>query len=139
MVGDELSVVLVRRGHIDLEIGLFALHGERSDDIVRFESGHFEHRYVHRLQDIFDDRHGFAYVLRRLGPLRFVLLVSLMAECAACRVKSDTEMRRIDFANQIVQRHTTTEDSGGVLAFAIHARSPDERIVCAKNHRVSIN
>ena len=101
MIGDQLRVILVRRSHIDLKSGLFALLGERTDDIVRFESRYLKHRDIHCLQQLFDDRHGFADIFGCLGSLRFVLLIGLMAEGTTSRIKSNAYMRRIDFLEQV--------------------------------------
>ena len=139
MVGDELSVVLIRRSHIDLKTSFFALLRERADDVIRFKTGYFQHGYIHGFQNLLDHRHRLADVFRRLGTLRFVLLVRLMTERAALRIKSHPDMCGVDFLEQVLQRDAKTKDSRGVLPFAVHARRADECIVCAKNHRISIN
>ena len=139
MLGNQLRVVLIRRSHIDLKTGFFALHRERADDIVRFETGYLEHGYIHRLQQLFDDRNGFADIFGRLGSLRFVLLISLMAEGTAGRVKSDAYMGRVDFLEQVFERDTETEDSRGVFSFTIHSRRTDEGVIGAKNHGVRVD
>ena len=138
MFAHQLSVVLVRRRHIDLKTGLFALLGERTDDIIRFKTQHLKGRYIHRFQQPFDDRHRLANILRRLLALRLVLLVCLVTEGAAFRVKRHTDMRRIDFLQQVIQRDGKTEDRRGVLSFAVHARCADKSVVRAKNHRIRI-
>ena len=138
MLGDQLRVILVRRSHIDFKTGLFALHGERTDDIVCLKTGYFKHGYIHRLQQLFDDRNGFADIFGCLGSLRFVLLIGLMAERTACRIKSNAYMSRVDFLEQVFERDTKTEDSGGVFSLTVHSRGTDEGVIRPKDHGVRI-
>ena len=48
-------------------------------------------------------------------------------------------MGGIDLLDEVIERDAKAKDSGGILAFAIHARGADKRIVRAENHRVSVN
>ena len=98
MLGNELSIVLVRRSHIDLKSVLFSLLGERTDHIIRFKTRHFENRYIHSLQKLLYDRHSFLDILGCLRPLGLILLVCLVPESTSGRVKSYCQMGRIDFA-----------------------------------------
>ena len=139
MFGYELSIVFVRRSHKDLKTSLFPFLSESTDDIIRLKSGHFEHRDIHRLEYIFDYRNGFTNIFGGFGSLRFVLLICFMAERAPCGVKSHTDVRRVDFFEQVFERHRKAENSGSVLSLTVHSRCTNEGIVCAKNHRVSIN
>ena len=102
MVAHQLAVVLVGGSHIDLVARFLAQHGERTDDVIRLETGHLQHRYIHCLQELLDDGHGFAYVLRRLGTLRLVLLVRLVAEGTALGVKRHAQMRGVDFSDEVL-------------------------------------
>ena len=138
-IRDKLSVVLVRSSHIDFKTGLFALFGECTDNIIGFKARHFKHRDIHGHEEVFDNRNGFADVLRRFRPLGFILLVRLMTEGTPGRVKRHTDMSRVDLLDEVFQRYGKAENSGSVLSFTIHPRRFDKSVVCAKNHRVSIN
>ena len=139
MIGNELAVVLIGRCHIDLISCLFALFGKRTNDIVRFEPRHLEHGNIHRFEHLLDHRHGLTDIFGCLRSLRFVLLVRLMAERPAGRVKSNTYMGRLNLTNEIIQRDAKTEDSRGILTFAIHSRRPDKSVVRAEDHGVRID
>ena len=138
MIGHQLAVILIRRSHIDLKSRFLTFLRERSDHIVRLKSGDLQHRYIHRLQEVFDHRNRFSDIFRSLGTLGFVLLIRLVAESATRRVKSHSDMRRVDLLQQIFERDRETENSRGVLPFAIHARRADKRIIRTEDHRIGV-
>ena len=139
MVGHQLRIILIRRSHIDLITCFLTLLGERTDNVIRFKTRHFQHGYIHRFEQSFDDRHRFADIFRCLRSLRFILLIRFVAERATGRVKSNTYMRRIDFLEQIFQRDGKTENSGRVLALTVHSRRTDKSVVRTENHCIGIN
>ena len=139
MIGHQLTVVLVGRSHIDLEAGLLSLFGKRTDYIVRLKAGDFQNRDIHRSEELFDYGHSLTDIFRSLGALRFVLFVRLMAERTAGGVKRNTNMRGVDFLNQIFKGNGKAEDGRGIFPFAVHTRGFNERIIRPENHRVGIN
>ena len=138
MIGHQLRIILIRRCHIDLKTCLFTLLGQRTDDIVRLKTRHFQHRNIHRLQNLLDYRHGFPNIFRCFRSLRLVLLICLMAECTTRRIESHSQMGRVDLTNQILQGHAETKDSRGVLPLAVHTWHTDKSVVRTKNHRVRV-
>ena len=97
-----MPVVLIGCRHIDFVSRLFSFLGKRTDDVIGFKSGDFQHRDIHCLQDLLNNRNRFPDIFRSLRTLRFVLLVRLMPEGSPGRIKCHTKMGRVDFLDQIL-------------------------------------
>ena len=99
MIGNELSVILVRCHHVGIYASLIGLVGKCADNIVCLIALHFEYRYMVCFEYILDDGNSKADCFRGFLPLCLVERVSLVPESWTMWVEGDTNVRWLFFGN----------------------------------------
>ena len=89
---DELSVILVRSDHVDIQTfpGASLRHG--TNHVVRLIAHHHECRDVHRPAKLLKRFQGIDYQLGRLRPVSLVLRVHLVTESPSRRIEGDRQI-----------------------------------------------
>ena len=137
-IGYELTIILIRRSHQHLKPLLLRLLCHRADHIIRLKTRTLEPHDTHGVEQLFDHRHGTAYILGCLFALRLVGRIRLVAERRTVRVKRHGDMCGADLPQEVVQRNHKTEDSGRVLALGVDTRRTDKSVVRTVDHCVCI-
>ena len=91
--------------------------GQRTYNIIGFVTGIFQDRDMVCADNIFYDGNRKPDSLRRLFPLRFVMLINFVAEGRSGRIKGDADMRGVFFFQNILQCIHESQDSRCVETF----------------------
>ena len=91
-IAHQLHQILVRRNDDDLRAHLARLIGIGGDQIVGLVAGQFDAGHVEGAHRLADQRELRDQLFRRLGPVRLVLVVDLVAEGLAAGIEDDGQM-----------------------------------------------
>ena len=136
---DELSVVLVRSDHVDIQTFAGEADGGRTYDVVGLVSGNHQHGDVHGPDYL---RQRFERVDDQLGRLRavgLVLRVQSVAEGASGRIEAHGQVGRLLPVDQFQQIFGEAEEYRGVDTARIHDVSAEEGVIHLEDQRVSVN
>ena len=138
MLANKLGVILGGRDHPPFQSGFCRAAGHRSDDVVGLKARHLEDGDVVGTNDVFDDGHGAADVLRRLFALRLVFWIGIVAERRTRGVEGHGDVRGGLLLQHFLKRVDKAIDRRCVLALGIHPRGAYQSIVSPVNKGVSI-
>ena len=125
----QLAVVFVGRHHVSDNTLSAGFGGKRAYYVVGFITGHFQDRNAVGADNILYNRYGKTDSLGSLFPLRFVLFVSLVAECRSRRVESYSYMCGIFLFQHLFQGVHKPQNGGSVESFGVDSRIFDERVI----------
>ena len=137
-IAHQLAIVLIRGDHIDLSACLGSVHAECTDDIIRLVVEDFDGGDAVGLQQLPDERYGYAYPLGGLFTLGLVLGIFPMPKCPSRRVKDDSDLVGVLLPQQIFKHKHEAEDSAGITPFGVDPWGLDEGIVGSIDEGVSI-
>ena len=138
MVGDQLTVILVRRHHIDIHALGRGFDGHRADHVVRLVVRYHQDRDVHRPAYLDQRIQGVDDELGRLGTVGLIGGVHAVAEGPARRVEGNGQMGRPFALDQFEQILRETEQDGGIQALRVDHRTPHEGVVHLEDKGVSV-
>ena len=132
----ELHQVLVGRHDGDVRADLAGLPRIGGDQVVGLEAEHFQARNVERAHRLADQRELRDEIGRRVGPVRLVVLVELVAERVLGLVEDDREMRRLVLRLHVAQQlpqHVAEAEHGIDLQAVRLAVQRRQRVIGAEN------
>ena len=100
VLGDQLTVVLVRSHHVYGKAFLFSPLGHRSDYVVSLESLDHQNREVHRLAKFAERFKRIDDQLGSLASCSLIFRVHLVSECASRRVECNRQVGRLLLLNE---------------------------------------
>ena len=115
-IADELVAVAVPRDDDDLVAQLFALPGDRADDVVGLEPDEVDRRHIERLQHLTDESHLLAEDVRRRLTLRLVLRVRKVAERRLRPIERNQHAVWLVLLHQVDEHRGESEHCVGDLA-----------------------
>ena len=138
MLGYQLSIVLVRSDHIDVQGGGGLPYGHRTYDVVRLEAGEHQDGNIHR-PDYFRERlEGVYHQLGRRRTSSLVGRIELVPEGPSRRVEGHGDMAGLLFINQFQQVFRESEKDGSIHSLGINHRPAQESIVHLEYQRVPV-
>ena len=137
-IAHQLAIVLVGGDHIDLTACLGSVNAERADDIIRLIVEDFDGGDAVGLQQLPNERYGYAYPLGSFFSLRLVLGIFPMPECSPRRVEDDGDLIGVLLPQQIFEHEHEAEDGAGIAPLGIDPRGLDEGIVSSIDQGISI-
>ena len=139
VVVHDLTKVLVRCDHIDVESLSGKFPGYCSDDVIRFEAGFHQHRNVERIHDFRQGLEGSLDQFRCGGPRGLVFRVEFVPERSSRRVEHDGQVRGLFPRDQFQQVFGKPEKDGGICTFRIDHGPAQESVVHPEDQGMSVD
>ena len=121
-VGEQLRHVFVAAGNDDLIVFGQRLHGEGTDDVVRFHPRLDDKREAERFDEAVQRFDLYAQVVRHRRAVRLVGGVEFVAEGFARRVKDDTEVGGLVVVVEFGEHFDDAVQRAGGVAVAVGER-----------------